>query len=54
MKSSILILLILSLILFSCKEDEPTAPQEELPDEEPLIETTIGPEGGSLEYDDLV
>ena len=41
------------LLFLTCKEDEPTAPEEEVSSEEVIAETTIGPEGGSLETEDF-
>ena len=54
MKLVIPSLVIICLLILSCKEDEPTAPEEETPNEnEILVEATVGPEGGALETEDF-
>jgi len=52
MKNIIPFLLIAIFIFNTCKENEPTAPEEKTP-QEILAETTIGPEGGTLETEDF-
>jgi hypothetical protein len=52
MKNIIPFLLIAILFFNTCKENEPTAPEEETP-QEVLAEALIGPEGGTLETEDF-
>jgi hypothetical protein len=53
MKKFIPFFLVLFLIINSCKDNEPTAPEETTPTEQALAEKTIGPEGGTLETEDF-
>lgn len=46
--------ILISILLFStCKENEPTAPEDETPNSEVLAEDTIGGEGGILHTEDF-
>jgi hypothetical protein len=53
MKTIIPFLLILIFIFVTCNEDKPTAPEEEVQNQDVLAEASIGPEGGLLETEDF-
>ena len=53
MKKTIPFILIILLIFLTCKEKEPTAPEDETPKSEILAEATIGIEGGTIETEDF-
>ena len=48
----IILLFTATFLFFSCKDKEPTAPQD-TPPEQPLAEKNIGPEGGILETEEF-
>jgi len=52
MKLQILTLILLLLISLSCKKDNPVIPEN--PEEKPLTEAVIGPEGGSINTDAVI
>jgi len=52
MKLQILTLILLLLISLSCKKDNSITPEN--PEEEPLTEAVIGPEGGSINTDAVI
>ena len=52
MKLQILTLILLLLISLSCKKDNPVTPEN--PEEEPLTEAVIGPEGGSISTNEFI
>lgn len=53
MKNIIPLLLIAILFFYTCKENEPTAPEVETPTGDLMAEANIGPEGGMLETEDF-
>ena len=53
MKKIIPFLIIIFLIFSTCKEKEPTAPEEEIPTSGALAEATIGAEGGTISSDEI-
>ncbi|MEJ2613778.1 MAG: hypothetical protein P8Z35_02375 [Ignavibacteriaceae bacterium] len=52
MKLQMLTFILLLLISLSCKKDNPVTPEN--PEEDPLTEAVIGPEGGSVSTDEFM
>lgn len=53
MKKLFLFIILISILFVSCKENEPTAPEEETPQKEALASANIGSSGGKLTTDNF-